>query len=126
MALNFSECKTLRDIAFEFDESVRYFGFLDNKQGMILSELRREKTIQNPENQLVSDLTFFKGAMSSWSMYFGRVRHAVVTHEGYKIILVPLSSGLAIVTTDAHFPLAKADELSAKLRQSLELLTSKV
>jgi hypothetical protein len=93
---------------------------------MVLSELRREETIQNPENQLVRDLTFFKGAMSSWSMYFGKVTHAVVTHEKFKIILVPVGSGLAIVTTEAAFPLSRVDELALRFRQSLELVTSKV
>jgi hypothetical protein len=116
----------LRDLAFQSDETVRYFGFLDNRQGMILSELRREQAAHNPENQLVQDLTFFKGAMSSWSMYFGRVKHAVVSHEEFKIILVPIGSGLAIITTEAGFPLSGVETLASELRRRTELLTSKL
>ena len=94
---------------------------------MVLSELRRDKTEHNPENQLVQDLTFFKGAMSSWSIYFGKVKHAVVTHEGFKIILLPIDSGLAIITTEARFPLAAVENLASKLQLALfEIQTSKV
>jgi hypothetical protein len=124
--LNLSECKILRDLAFETDDSVRYFGFLDNRQGMVLSELRREQAVHNPENQLVQDLTFFKGAMSSWSMYFGKVKYAVVSHDSFKIILVPVGTGLAIVTTEARFPLRGVEDLATNLRQTIELQTSKV
>jgi hypothetical protein len=124
--MNRSECTVLRDLAFQTHPTIRYFGFLDNRDGMILSELRREETSRNPEKQLLQDLTFFKGAMSSWSMYFGQVKHAVVSHEHFKIILVPIGTGLAIVTADSSFPLSGVDDLAANLRQSIALQTSKV
>jgi hypothetical protein len=113
---------------FGFDQRIRYFGFLDNRQGMILSELRsKEENALHPENQLVRDLTFFKGAMATWSLYFGHVNYSVVAHELSKIVMIPLESGLIIITTDGSFPLQLVEELQHRLlRETQTLQTSKV
>ncbi len=124
--MKFSDCIALKEAVFVVDERVRYFGFLDNRRGMVMSELRVNDETQRPENQLVRDLTFFKAAMSSWAIYFGRVNYSVVSHDTIKIIMIPIESGLAIITTESAFPLEKVELLASKLREVSALLVSKV
>lgn len=117
--MKLADCVLIKDIVFALDERIRYFGFLDNRQGMVLSELRRKETSHQPEEQLVRDLTFFKGAMSSWSLYFGRVNYSVVVHDSFKILMVPVESGLVIVTTEEGFPVELAEKISTRVKQEI-------
>ena len=112
----------LKNIVFDLDERVRYFGFLDNRQGMVVSELRKPAEGNHPgESQLVRDLTFFKGAMASWSLYFGRVRYSLVSHDEFKIIMIPVESGLLIITAEASLPLSYVEEISSRIHLQLAL-----
>lgn len=92
---------------------MRYFGYLDNRQGMVISELRDKDESHPGETQLVQDLTFFKGAMASWSIYFGKVKYSVVSHDKFKIIMIPVEGGLVIATTEASAPVEFAETLTA-------------
>lgn len=76
------------------------------------------------ESQLVRDLTFFKGAMASWSLYFGRVRYSMVTHDSFRIIMIPVESGLIIITAEASLPAESAERISDRIHD--ELLLGKV
>jgi hypothetical protein len=110
----------MKDLVFSFDERIRYFGFLDNRGGMLISELRhKDSSLHQPEGQLVRDLTFFKGAMSSWALYFGHVRYSVVVHESFKIVMIPVDSGLVIVTTEASFPIQGIESISEKVKEEI-------
>jgi len=121
-----AQCIILKDLVFDLDERVRYFGFLDNRQGMVISELRESAAgDEHPgESQLVRDLTFFKGAMASWSLYFGRVKYSLVTHDTFRIILIPVESGLIIITAEASLPPEKVEMISNRIHG--ELLLGKV
>jgi len=94
---------------------------MDNRQGMVLSELRNKEESHPGEDQLVRDLTFFKGAMASWSLYFGRIRYSVVTHDSFKIVMIPVESGLVIITTEASFPLSSVEDLEGAVREQFAL-----
>ena len=119
--MKLAECNALKDVIFHLDERVRYFGFLDNRQGMVSSELRRPAESHPPENQLVRDLAFFKGAMASWAIYFGRVNYSVVSHDSFKIIMIPVESGLVIITSEADLPLEEVEKMSQRIRAQLAL-----
>lgn len=109
----------MKDTVFSLDERIRYFGFLDNRGGMVISELRHKDSSHHPEEQLVRDLTFFKGAMSSWAIYFGHVRYSVVVHDSFKIVMIPVESGLVIVTTEASFPVQNIESISHKVKDKI-------
>lgn len=115
--MNLSLCLQLKKDIFELDERIRYFGFMDNRQGMVVSELRDPRDSHPGEGQLVRDLTFFKGAMASWSIYFGHVQYALVTHDAFKIIMVPVEAGLVIVTAEASFPVEQVESVSKAVRR---------
>lgn len=120
--MKLSECITLKNMVFELDERIRYFGVLDNRQGMIMSELRTPLDNSHPgESQLVRDLTFFKGAMASWSLYFGRVRYSLVSHDSFKIIMIPVESGLLVITAEASLPLSYVEDISSKVHDELQV-----
>jgi hypothetical protein len=123
--LKHADCLLIKSLVFDLDERVRYFGFLDNRGGMVVSELRRRETSHNPEDQLVRDLTFFKGAMASWAMYFGHVKYSVVVHDSFKIIMIPVESGLVIVTSEAALPLQTVEDIATKVKEEI-LVLSKV
>ena len=106
---------------FKLDGRIRYFGFMDNRLGMVVSELRDNVERHPGEDQLVRDLTFFKGAMSSWSLYFGRVNYSIVAHDHFKIIMIPVEAGLVIVTTEASFPLTLIDKLNETVRNEIHV-----
>lgn len=106
---------------FNLDDRVRYFGLLDNRQGMVVSELRNKEDNHPGEAQLVRDLTFFKGAMASWSIYFGHVQYSVVSHDSFKIILIPVEAGLVIVTAESSLPLEFVEKVAQTVRHQLTL-----
>gem|GEM_PF-2692924 len=121
--MKLAECVALKNVVFQLDERVRYFGVLDNRQGMMMSELRTPAGESHPgEAQLVRDLTFFKGAMASWSIYFGRVRYSLVSHDSFKIIMIPVESGLLIITAEASLPLSYVEEISTRIHEQLGIL----
>ncbi|MHB8567336.1 MAG: hypothetical protein ACYC7D_10265 [Nitrososphaerales archaeon] len=121
--MKLAECIALKNVVFDLDERVRYFGVLDNRQGMMMSELRTPENENHPgESQLVRDLTFFKGAMASWSIYFGRVRYSLVSHDSFKIIMIPVESGLLIITAEASLPLSYVEDISNKIHDELGIL----
>ncbi len=106
---------------------MRYFGYMDNRQGMIVGELRNKELNHPGESQLVRDLTFFKGAMASWSLYFGRVRYAVVSHDLFMIIMIPVEGGLVIITAESSMPLETVENFSHLTHlQSEQLVPGKV
>ena len=111
LSLKLANYLRLKDAVFVLDDRIRYFGYMDNRQGMVVSELRHKEEDHPGESQLVRDLTFFKAAMSSWSLYFGRVRYAVVAHDAFKIIMVPVEGGLVIVTTESSLPVNFVEEI---------------
>lgn len=119
--MKLDECFALRDLVFQLDERIRYFGFLDNRRGMVVSELRREYDGHPAENQLIRDLTFFKGAMATWSIYFGHVEYSVVSHDSFKIIMIPVESGLLIITAEPTLPLEYVERISNVIRSKLPL-----
>jgi hypothetical protein len=121
--MKLDQCLLVKDTVFRLDSRIRYFGFLDNRSGMIVSELRSQDSIHHPEEQLVRDLTFFKGAMSSWGLYFGHVNYSIVVHDHFKIVLIPVESGLAIFTSDANLPVEKAEEIAAKVVDEFSFLS---
>jgi len=82
-----------------------------------MSELRNKEEDHPGESQLVRDLTFFKAAMASWSLYFGRVRYAVVSHDLFMIVMIPVEGGLVIVTTDSSTPLEFVNSLEVAVRK---------
>ncbi len=88
---------------------------------MVVSELRREYEGHLEENQLIRDLTFFKGAMANWAIYFGRVQYAVVSHDSFKIIMIPVESGLVIITAEPSLPLEYVERISGTIRSKLAL-----
>lgn len=110
--MNLALCVQIKDHVFNLDERIRYFGYMDNRQGMIISEVRDPSNSHPGEAQLVRDLTFFKGAMASWSMYFGHVKYSVVSHDSSKIIMIPVEAGLVIVTAESSFPIEKVESLA--------------
>ncbi len=94
---------------------------------MVISELRNKEEDHPGEAQLVRDLTFFKAAMASWSLYFGRVRYAVVSHDLFMIVMIPVEGGLVIVTADSSMPLQFVENLSLAVhRQTAQLVPGKV
>ncbi|HYB03021.1 MAG TPA: hypothetical protein VED17_01075 [Nitrososphaerales archaeon] len=111
-------------MVFSLDGRVRYFGYMDNRQGMVMSELRNKSEDHPGEAQLVRDLTFFKGAMASWSLYFGAVRYAIVSHERFMIIMIPVEAGLVIVTAEADLPLELVERFSRAVHLQLSQLVS--
>ena len=117
---------SLKDTVFDLDHRIRYFGYMDNRQGMVISELRNKLDDHPGESQLVRDLTFFKAAMSSWSLYFGRVRYAVVSHDMFMIILIPVEGGLVIITAESTLPLDRIDQLSLAVSQQHKIVSGKV
>jgi len=125
--LKLAECLRLKDLIFGMDQRVRYFGYMDNRQGMVVGELRNKEESHPGETQLVSDLTFFKGAMASWSLYFGRVRFAVVSHDLFMIIMIPVEGGLVIITAESSMPLEEVENFSNLVHlQSQQLVSGKV
>jgi hypothetical protein len=121
--LKLADCLLIKNIVFNLDERVRYFGFLENRSGMVISELRNRENSHNPEEQLVRDLTFFKGAMSSWALYFGHVNYSLVVHDKFKIIMIPVESGLVIVTSDASLPSQSVEDIAAKVKEEIAALS---
>ncbi len=121
--MKLAECLLIKNIVFNLDERVRYFGFLENRSGMVISELRNRENSHNPEEQLVRDLTFFKGAMSSWALYFGHVNYSLVVHDKFKIIMIPVESGLVIVTSDASLPSQSVEDIAAKVKEEIAALS---
>jgi hypothetical protein len=117
--MNLSWCIQLKDDVFKLDDRIRYFGFMDNRQGMVMSDLRDPNDSHPGEAQLVRDLTFFKGAMASWSIYFGHVQYSVVSHDKFKIIMIPVEAGLVIVTTESAFPIEKVEMVAETVRDLL-------
>lgn len=93
---------------------------------MIVSELRDKNQDHPGESQLVRDLTFFKAAMASWSLYFGRVRYAVVSHDMFLIVMIPLEGGLAIVTAESTLPLDFVDQLCLAINHRVQLVPGKL
>jgi len=92
----------------------------------MISELRNKEQDHPGESQLVRDLTFFKGAMASWSLYFGKVRYAVVSHDLFMIVLIPVEGGLVIVTAESSFPLESVEVLSNAVQRELQIVAGKV
>ena len=93
----------------------------------MVSELRNKLDDHPGETQLVKDLTFFKGAMASWSLYFGAVRFAIVSHERFMIVMIPVEGGLVIVTAESDLPLEMVERFSQIVRlQKDQLLSGKV
>lgn len=88
---------------------------------MVVSELRNKEDSHTGENQLVRDLTFFKGAMASWSIYFGRVQYSVVSHDSFKIIMIPVEAGLVIVTAESSIPIQFVEKIAASVHHQLSL-----
>ena len=121
--MKLAESLFIKNIVFDLDERVRYFGFLDNRGGMVVSELRNRETSHQPEEQLVRDLTFFKGAMSSWALYFGHVNYSVVAHDSFKIIMIPVESGLVIVTSEASLPPQCVEDIAARVKEEISALS---
>ena len=117
--MNLSLCIQLKDDIFKLDTRIRYCGFMDNRNGMVMSELRDPNDSHPGEAQLVRDLTFFKGAMASWSLYFGRVQYSVVSHDSFKIIMIPVEAGLVIVTTESSFPIEAVETVAGIVRRLL-------
>jgi hypothetical protein len=117
--MNLALCVQLKDHVFKLDDRIRYFGFMDNRQGMVMSELRDPRDSHPGENQLVRDLTFFKGAMASWSIYFGHVQYAIVSHDALKIIMIPVEAGLVIVTAESSFPVELVETVGKTVRRIL-------
>ncbi|MDG6906187.1 MAG: hypothetical protein JRN20_10430 [Nitrososphaerota archaeon] len=115
--MNLSLCLQLKDDIFKLDDRIRYFGFMDNRQGMVVSELRDPRDSHPGESQLVRDLTFFKGAMASWSIYFGHVQYAVVSHDAFKIVMIPVEAGLVIITAESSFPVDNVETVSKAVRR---------
>jgi hypothetical protein len=116
--IELEDCLELRDLVFSFDERIRYFGFMENRRGMIVSELKKKDLGAHPdEDQLLKDLTFFRGAMASWSLYFGRVNYSLVSHDRFVLILIPVDFGLVIVTAESNFPVGEVGTLSRVLRE---------
>lgn len=129
--LKLADYLRLKDSVFVLDERIRYFGYMDNRRGMIVSEMRHKQVDHPGESQLVRDLTFFKAAMSSWSLYFGRVRYAVVAHDAFKIMMIPLEGGLAIITTESSLPVNLVEEIFQVIQlqredEEKELVSGKV
>lgn len=89
---------------------------------MVVSELRKKDSSHHPEEQLVRDLTFFKGAMSSWALYFGHVNYSVVVHDSFKIVMIPVESGLAIFTSEASLPAQTVEEIAEKIKDEISSL----
>src|SRR5579872_4453534 len=108
----------LKDIVFNLDSRIRYFGYMDNRQGMLVSELRNKEESHPGETQLVRDLTFFKGAMASWSLYFGQVNYALVSHDRFAILMVPVEGGLVIVTAESSISTEFLASLSKVVREN--------
>lgn len=117
--MNLALCVELKDDVFRLDSRIRYFGFMDNRQGMIVSELRDQDNSHPGEAQLVRDLTFFKGAMASWSIYFGHVQYSVVCHDSFKIVMIPVEAGLVIVTTESSLPIEKVESIAETVHKLL-------
>ena len=90
----------------------------------MLSELRNKDSDHPGESQLLRDLTFFKGAMASWSLYFGSVRFAVVSHAHFMIVMIPVEGGLVIITAEADLPLDRVEKFSQIVRLQLQELVS--
>lgn len=90
---------------------------------MLISDLRVKESSHPAEDQLVRDLTFFKGAMSSWSLYFGRVNYSVVAHDSFKILMIPVESGLVIITAEAELPLDLVEQISASVKKGISSLS---
>ncbi len=88
---------------------------------MIVSDLRKDYRGHPAENQLIRDLTFFKGAMASWALYFGSVQYSLVSHDSFKIIMIPVESGLAIITAEPTLPLEYVERISNEIRARLAL-----
>jgi hypothetical protein len=125
--LKLADCLLLKDTVFSLDGRVRYFGYMDNRQGMVLSELRKKEEDHPGERQLIRDLTFFKAAMASWSLYFGTVRYAVVSHDLFMIVMIPVEGGLVIVTAESSMPLEFVENLGRTVHlQSRQILSGKV
>ena len=117
--MKLAQCLLLKDAIFDLDERVRYVGFLDNRLGMMVSELRNKEESHPGETQLMQDLTFFKGAMASWGIYFGKVRYSVVSHDRFKILMLPVEGGLIIATTEASLPVEFAETLLSAVTKQL-------
>ena len=117
--MNLALCVELKNDIFLLDSRIRYFGFMDNRQGMMISELRDPENSHPGETQLVRDLTFFKGAMASWSIYFGHVQYSVVSHDAFKIVMIPVEAGLVIATTESSFPIEKVEVIAETVRRLL-------
>ncbi len=93
----------------------------------MISELRDKSEDHPGEAQLIRDLTFFKGAMASWSLYFGAVRYAIVSHERFMIVMIPVEAGLVIVTAEADMPLEMVERFSRVVHlQQTQLISGKV
>ena len=93
----------------------------------MISELRNKEQDHPGETQLVRDLTFFKAAMASWSLYFGTVRYAIVSHDLFLIVMIPVEGGLVIVTAESSIPLEFVQDLSEVVRtQMREVISGKV
>jgi hypothetical protein len=88
---------------------------------MVVSELRKGLEEHPRENQLIRDLTFFKGAMASWALYFGTVRYSLVSHNLFKIVMIPVESGLVIVTAESSLPLDIVERISEVIRTEITL-----
>lgn len=86
---------------------------------MVISELRKKEESHPGETQLVQDLTFFKGVMASWGIYFGKVRYSVVSHDRFKIMMLPVEGGLIITTTEASLPVDFVETLLAAITTRL-------
>jgi hypothetical protein len=119
--LKLAESFLLRDILFSLDPRIRYFGYMDNLRGMVVSELRNKEESHPGETQLVKDLTFFKGAMATWSIYFGQVKYSVVSHDRFKIAMIPVDGGLVIITTEASLPLDRIELFAETVREQILL-----
>ena len=53
--MNVSLYVHLKDDVFNLDDRIRYFGFMDNRRGMVMSELRDPNDSHPGETQLVHD-----------------------------------------------------------------------
>jgi hypothetical protein len=94
---------------------------MDNLRGMVVGELRNKEENHPGETQLIKDLTFFKGAMATWSLYFGQVRYSVVSHDRFKIVMIPVEAGLVIITAESTLPLELVEVFSSTVREQLIL-----
>ena len=59
--------------------------------------------------------------MATWSIYFGQVKYSVVSHDRFKIAMIPVDGGLVIITTEASLPLDRIELFAETVREQVLL-----